>query len=274
MDRECDTRGPSKRPFSSEQINWLISAVEHSIVPRLLHSANLHHPRHNLTESEAEIAVTEFVKLIVTNQGDQAVALIQALELRGATVQDIYLGVLAPVAKRLGVLWEEDDADFTQVTLGMWRLHQIMHDLSAKFQREGSAQRDTHSHLKHEAILVPVPGSQHTLGLLMVVEFFRREGWSVWGEPQLSLPELIAAVKRKNFDLIGLSISTADQLEVLKETIQKVRASSMNTKIHVMVGGPLIVAQPELAAQVGAIATAPDAPTAVAVANQLVSRRF
>ncbi len=270
MDRSCDTNGQAKRPFSSEQINWLINAVEHSIVPRLIQSVNISHPKHSLTENEAKTAVAEFVRLILENRDNQALLFVQGLEKRGASVQEIYLGVLAPVAKRLGELWEADDCDFTQVTLGMWRLHQVMHELSARFQTQLGLDRNTQTHIKHEAILIPVPGSQHTLGLLMVVEFFRREGWTVWGDPTVSLAEVVSTVERKHFHLIGVSVSTEDQVPMLKETIAQVRKNSLNPNIQVMVGGPLILAHPHLAEEVSAHGSAPDASEAVNVANKLV----
>jgi MerR family transcriptional regulator, light-induced transcriptional regulator len=270
LDSQCDTDDQLKRSFSSEQINWLVQAVEHSIVPRLIQSANISHPRHNLTDDEAIKAVAHFVNLILDNRGDKALNYVQSLEQRGASAQDIYLKVLTPVARRLGVLWEEDDCDFTQVTIGMWRLHQVLHELSARFQSQNRIEHDTVAHAEHEAILIPVPGSQHTLGLLMVVEFFRREGWSVWGEPSVSLTELGNTVKRKHYDLVGISISTEDQIEALKETIQVVTKASVNAKLKIMVGGPLIVERPHLAAQLGAHGSAPDASAAVQVANQLM----
>ncbi len=270
MDSDCNDGNSAKRPFSSEQIQWLISAVEHSIVPRLIQSANLHHPKHALTQAEALGAVTHFVDLILTNRGDQVVALIQGIEQRGASVEDIYLRILTPVARRLGILWEEDGADFTVVTTGMWRLHQIMHDLSAKFQRQVNGDHDASIHLKHEAILVPVPGSQHTFGALMLVEFFRREGWTVWGEPQVTVAEIAAAVKRKHIDFIGLSISTSDQLPTLRLLVEQIRLQSNNPKIHIMVGGPLILTNPHLVIEVGADVTASNAVDAVEIANKLM----
>ena len=49
-------------------------------------------------------------------------------------------------------------------------------------------------------MLVPLPGSQHTLGLFIVSEFFRRGGWKVWGELAASEGEIIVAL---SIDTLG-----------------------------------------------------------------------
>ena len=79
-------------------------------------------------------------------------------------------------------MWDADLCDFTQVTIGLWRLQQLMYELSPAFQDD--AQRGVQIHramlvLVPVPVPVPVPGSQHTLGLLRVAEFFRRAGWGV-----------------------------------------------------------------------------------------------
>ena len=56
------------------------------------------------------------------------------------------------------------------------------------------------------ALFAPVPGSQHTFGVLMVSEFFRREGWQVWMELGSSETALLEAVKKDWFEVIGLSV--------------------------------------------------------------------
>ena len=74
-------------------------------------------------------------------------------------------------------MWEKDKCTFTDVTVGLWRIKQVMHELSPTFQ--SVAQEQSHG---REVMLVPTPGSAHNLGLFMVSEFFRRSGWRVSGE--------------------------------------------------------------------------------------------
>ncbi|MGQ3177612.1 MAG: cobalamin B12-binding domain-containing protein, partial [Blastomonas fulva] len=51
--------------------------------------------------------------------------------------------------------------------------------------------------------------------------------------------------------------------------IARIRQQSCNPHIGIMVGGPIFTANPALAAKVGADATAPNAPTAVLIAQKL-----
>lgn len=114
-------------------------------------------------------AVEELAQIILDNRAGMAEGHIDALRADGAPLDTTYVDVLAPAARRLGEMWDADLCDFTQVTIGLWRLQRLMYELSPAFQDD--AQRGVQI---HRAMLVPVPGSQHTLGLLRVAEFFRR----------------------------------------------------------------------------------------------------
>lgn len=72
-------------------------------------------------------------------------------------VESLYLDLLAPAARHLGELWCADACDFASVTLALGRLQKVMHQLSPAF--EGDVQHREHG---RRALLVPVPGEQHT----------------------------------------------------------------------------------------------------------------
>src|SRR6201999_4420852 len=112
-------------------------------------------------------------------------------------------------------------------------------------------------------VLAPGPGEQHTLGLLMVGEFFRRDGWRVAGGPATSANDAILIVRKTWVDLAGFSIGSQARLGGLARCIQAVRQASRNPNLLVLVGGPLFVARPGLLARTGADAAADDAAGAV-----------
>jgi methanogenic corrinoid protein MtbC1 len=116
-------------------------------------------------------------------------------------------------------------------------------------------------------MLVPLPGSQHTLGLFMVSEFFRRGGWKVWGELAAGEADIVTAIKTQNFDLVGLSVSTEDQLPALARFVALLKEESLNQKIGVMVGGPIFIAKPELRKEVQADIVGLDAEESLAQAE-------
>ena len=55
----------------------------------------------------------------------------------------------------------------------------------------------------------------------------------------------------------------------MSTTIAQIRRESRNQAVGIMVGGPMYTANPTLAHDVGADATAPNAPSAVIVAQKL-----
>lgn len=255
--------------MSRGQMGWLLSTIETEIIPRLVkaHRAPDAAPVVVAVRPRAG-AVDELAQIILDNRAGMAIGHIDALRADGVSLETIYLDVLTPAARRLGEWWDADLCDFTQVTIGLWRLQQLMYELSPAFQDD--AQRGVQI---HRAMLVPVPGSQHTLGLLMVAEFFRRAGWGVWGDPAAAKAELVEAAQTSWFDVVGFSVGAVSQLSNLKAAITAIRRASLNPDIVVMVGGPVFIATPALVAEVGADGTAADAALAVEAATALMTQR-
>ena len=55
-------------------------------------------------------------------------------------------------------------------------------------------------------LLLPGPGEQHTFGLSMVAEFFRRSGWEVVGGTGPESLDPVRAVRDEWFDVVGISV--------------------------------------------------------------------
>jgi methanogenic corrinoid protein MtbC1 len=249
---------------------WLQRTIETEIVPRLMlaHRMPAEAPPQPAPSTQSTSAEVErFTMLVITEDTEACEAFVRALRERGAGLEDIYLDLLAPAARRLGVLWEDDQCDFAQVTLGLWRLQNLVFDLSPLLPAPWTERPDG----PRRAMLAAAPGSQHTLGLLMVSEFFRRAGWDVWTEPMAGAQDLVAAARDAWFDVIGLSIGGAAQVDSLASTVKSLRRASQNPSVGVMVGGPILLLQPELLVTVGADFTAPDARVAVEAAESFVA---
>jgi len=121
------------------------------------------------------------------------------------------------------------------------------------------------------ALLAPARGDQHTFGLAMASDFFRRAGWAVWDLPTASNGDLARLVRREWFAVVGFSVSCERWLDAARSAIRAIRGASSNGALSVMVGGPLFLNHPELAAGVGADATASDAQQAVLQAQGLLT---
>ena len=59
---------------------------------------------------------------------------------------------------------------------------------------------------RRSALLIPVPGEQHTFGLVMVAEFFLRAGWEVHSDPLASNEGVSSAVRNRWFAVAGIAL--------------------------------------------------------------------
>jgi methanogenic corrinoid protein MtbC1 len=252
----------------------LIRTVESEIVPRLLlsrRSAPIAAVPVNAATPESVIDArdtAELARLLLSYDFEVPLAYVETIRYRGISVEQIYLELLAPTARRLGELWDRDECDFVQVTIALGRLQQLLQRLSL-LQVE-PPRRDATGQVPR-ALLATAPGDQHAFGILLVTEFFRRSGWEVWNEFPDSGQELVDTVRAQRFSLVGLSAATEPHLNGLTSTIRQIRRASMNPAVCVMVGGPLLVTHPELARRLGADATACDGRQAALCAENALS---
>lgn len=210
----------------------------------------------------------EVVRLLLTEEAARAVDFVDVLRLRGATPDSLYLGLLSEAARSLGRLWEADRCDFTQVTISVGRLQQIARGLAPAFQMRVAGHDNGYS-----ALLLPAPGEQHTFGLLILAEFFQRDGWRVTGGPATAGEDPADMVRRSWVDVAGFSIGSSGLLDGLARCIHRVRRASCNRALAVLVGGPLFATRPDLVRRVGADAVAADAPGALGQARALLAMR-
>ena len=248
----------------------LVRTIESEIVPRLVLTRRVGRgpdvPRGHQSQGPDGSDVRELVRLLMAHDVSVASAYVETVRQRGATLERICLDLLAPAARQFGILWEQDECDFMQVTVGLCRLHQLLRELSPEF-----ASLDADRKGNRRILLVPCPGDQHTFGISLVAQFLRRADWEVWHEFPTQHADIIEIVRRNWFAVIGLSVGTEARLEQLAATIGAIRRESRNRSIGVLVGGPVLVDKPELAQLVGADATAADGPQAVLRAEHICS---
>ncbi len=207
-----------------------------------------------------------FAAATLTEEVGPLMAQVEALMQGGVDIETLYLDLLAPAARQLGTWWDEDACDFVDVTMGLWRLQEIVRALSALVPgttAPPSAER--------RALFSPAPGEQHGLGAMIVEEFFRRAGWQTWSAPALDEGELVALAAGRSFDLIGLTVSVERHVAALARSIAAVRRASRNPQVLIMVGGRVFTERPGLAFEIGADGTASDGQRAVQVANDLMT---
>lgn len=256
---------------NTSQDMQLSRIVELEIIPRLMlmHSAQplSDHPP-PLCMVLGDEQVRKLAHLAAEGDADSAGGYVRALLDAGASLEQVFLDLLAPCARWLGQLWDQDRYDFSQVTIALWRLQRVLHEQGSRFNLMTRPDGDS-----HRALLAAVPGAQHTFGVVMAAEFFSRAGWDVECEPKASWSDLHARLTGSWFDMFGLSIATGDSIAHVASAILDMREASANRQVFVMVGGPMAAEMPDLAALCGADAMASEACSAVRTANSGVGQR-
>ncbi len=270
MDSGGSTVKPAITSISPDQLRMarLVRTIEAEIVPRLVISRRVSRPpetpQGRVARTPDTLDVAELVRLLLHHEVSVASAYIETVRQRGATLEMICLDLLAPAARELGTLWERDECDFMQVTVGLCRLHQLLRELSPEFTHSDDERTGD-----RRILLANCPGDQHTFGIALVAQFLRRAGWDVWHEFLATRAEILEVSSQHWFSVIGLSVATEARLDDLAETIRAIRRGSRNKSIGILVGGPVLVRRPELASMVGADATAADGPQAVLRAEHM-----
>jgi methanogenic corrinoid protein MtbC1 len=190
---------------------------------------------------------------LLSHEVSVAAAYVETVLERGTNLEAICLDLLAPAARELGLLWEEDECDFMQVTVGLCRLHQILRNIAPELPMESPIPGP-----ERGILLAAVPGEQHTFGITLVAQFLMQAGWDVWQEFPRCNSDILEIVRLNWFTVVGLSIGSDTRLEELSALIKDIRAASRNREIGILAGGPVLVQRPELAAALGADATAAD----------------
>ena len=252
-----------------EYLESLVKTIEGNILPLIIEqhldsSIPAQLPVKQIIDQKA---IDDLTKLVLQEDARVSVDYVKEIHASGTALEDIYLLLLTPVARKLGAMWEEDESSFTEVTIALWRIKQLMYDLSPIFQQY-SEQGKTGSSI----MLVPLPGSQHNLGLFMVSEFFAKAGWRIWGELAATKEDIVSMAANEWFDIVGLSASVREQFPQLKELIKSIKAKSKNPNVGVIIGSPVFNQFPELVDDIGADMVGMDAADALEKATFYVER--
>jgi methanogenic corrinoid protein MtbC1 len=258
--------------LGADHARALVQTVETEIVPRLVAlyrgMTSGHPPRARVQRGAiGEAEVVQFTDLVLY-QHEPALAILRRLSEQGASGHELCLDLLAPAARRLGEMWSADRCHFSDVTIALGRLQLMLRELAGAM-----ADAAPDAAPARRALLLAVAGDQHTFGLAMVRDFFRAAGWRVATDAPDSADALKDLIRAEAFDVVGLTIGSEHHVEALGIAVQVVRRHSRQRQVRVLVGGPLLLAHPDIAARVGADATALDARQAILEAERQVTAR-
>ena len=212
-----------------------MSTIEAQIIPRLMlahrtgdEPLNGATPANDARLPPTDAEVTRCAQLAVSQDTTALRELFATLVSQGLTQESLLLHLVAPAARMLGDQWLEDTRSFVDVTVGLGTLQRSVTQLCRHSEPPG------HRGL---VILLAAPGEQHTLGVHVVAEILRREGWGAQVETGVDASGLADLVANEYVEMVGLSISHADLIPTLAPVLAPAREASLNRNLRFIVGG-------------------------------------
>jgi len=238
----------------------LAEVVEDRIAPNLASAIKSHGAKPAQTQPADPVALAA---LLVARRFEEARAFIVARLAAGATAGAVMTEDLAPAARRLGALWDEDACDFVDVDIALHGLQTMLRELIPDQGARPEGRRPS--------ILIGLaPGETHTLGVEMAERLFAAAGWRV---ARGRSARWLQTLGRESFGAVGFSLSCDRFAPALAQAIARARALSCNPRLHVVVGGAIFAENPGLAVSLGADGCAADASAAVQLSCGLLQGR-
>ncbi len=208
----------------------------------------------------------EYLEALETGALRKAEATIQEGLSEGADPEMIYLQVMGPAIEQIGNLRKLGLADQNQEILAITITNHIMHCIQGRFE-PASARDDP------PTLLAACLGEEtHDIGLRMVIDIFRRDGWRVLDMGKEVPPELVVALAQESTpELLVFSATLDSTVWQVKATIQILRAAGVDTPVAV--GGLPFNAVQGLWRRVGANFCFQDPRFVLCAANHAVAKR-
>ena len=123
----------------------LLRTIEGEIIPRLLMVARLPQLANVPGDEDGGAAdsadVAELARVLLAHGPEVGLDFVDAVRQRGAPLDRICVEGLAPTARRLVALWEQEDCDDAQVRLGLNALHLMLLELRGSGSSDRYARR-------------------------------------------------------------------------------------------------------------------------------------
>ncbi|MEO0831017.1 MAG: cobalamin-dependent protein [Pseudomonadota bacterium] len=170
---------------------------------------------------------------------------VEALLEDGVRIVDLIDVHIPTVARWLGAEWCSNGMSFAEVSIGCARLQGLVRDLDSRIALKRPWPDGP------SVLLVIPPDTYHTLGAMVTLSRLRRLGVSVRLLIIRDVVELVELVREQRFDMIAISASGAERLEMLRMLVKNARTGSVPPP-PVVVGGSVLEQEPNIAILIGA----------------------
>jgi len=178
------------------------------------------HAQRGLAEETSAIdlapKVTALARALAVPDDPLAETMVADLLASGLSVRRLCAEYLAPAARELGGWWETDEMGFADVTLATTRIQEMLRRLP-RSRKKGTIKDG------RGALFAAVPGEDHTLGLLMAADYFRRLNWDVGLLIGMDQAETRARIIDDDRTVLGLSCTSANAVDNLRRLVIDLR---------------------------------------------------
>ena len=190
-----------------------------------------------------------FAQLLLGPEQNEADAAIARLRAQGHDDDAIIDGTLAPAARILGRMWEDDRISFLDVSLGIANILRLFHRVSKP--AHGSV-----ASVLRSVLFTSLEGESHTLGVILATESFRQHGWEVDLLLAAQPAEVVERARDTGTGFVGLTVGRPVELPRIAALVRDLHRLPNGPRV--LLGGPLAQADVSAAAGTGVDAVVPD----------------
>jgi methanogenic corrinoid protein MtbC1 len=206
----------------------------------------------------------EYITYLLNGDRKSASSLIVTEIEQGTPIREIYMEVFQKSQYEIGRLWLSNQISVAKehfCTAATQVIMSQLYPLLFNTERVG-----------HKLVTACVGGELHELGIRMVTDFFEMEGWDTYylgaNTPGSTI---LKAIDEYEAEVIGLSIAMPYHRSILRNVVHEIKNSDSGKNTIVLVGGNAVNSKYSSWEWFGADGYAPDAISAVRMANSLIS---
>lgn len=240
-----------------------VQSLAREVIQRVAARASVINERSELADADDDITRLAFALIDGDRRAGQV--FVDALRDDGVSVDEAMLRYLAGAARRLGEWWDSDEISFMDVTLGTARIYGVLRamDSDPPIQPKSDGR---------SAMFMSVPGEQHTLGVRMAADVFRRRGWDIELLIGQTHDELIEAAEATSTIIIGVSAGGSHALVALARLVLALRIHRPDATITI--SGRIVEEAPESLEHLSPDGMAPDLEGALDLIDRLWEQRM
>jgi MerR family transcriptional regulator, light-induced transcriptional regulator len=250
------------------------AAIRAEVLPRLLVAHAGEHlapppPRFRAPDPvhPALPAHDAFEAALVAGEVEVATALVERAFEGGAEFEDVLFDLILPVSRRFAEAWDSERLGFADMSIAMSTLQVVARRLDPVVERDRPVPRGATPRL----FLSAAPGDDHDLGVVLIEQLFRRDGFEVVSLFGADEDTIVRVASEGAFDLLGFSIGRATLLPRLAALVARIGERAGGRHVPVMVGGAALAHDPRACAALAADALIMDARDAVDVGRALLA---